>query len=228
MATTEPLTEDALQDKLPLVLDNIVDDAYATLLHNYVKKLPFHFEENVNRVALRGKPTAAVLHGIESDIAVFVSGIYCHGEKRPDMFMHLINATAKKLGIRVGMEHLIRIKANILPPLLTKSHNRINLPHTDTNIPHLVFLYYLNDCDGDTIMFNKQRLDKVGHSDPCYMDDLAITHTITPKKNRMLVFDGSWFHTSSVPTQDYRMVVNINISYPGVISDYSDPAAWGY
>lgn len=216
-----------IQTQLPLVFENCVDESYANLLHSYVKKLPFHFEENVNRVALRGKPTAPVLHDIDNDIAVFVSGIYCHGEKRPDMFMHLIDTTAKKLGISVGLEHLIRIKANILPPLQTKTQNRLNLPHTDTNIPHLVFLYYLNDCDGDTVMFNKQRLANTTNSDACYMEDLAITHSVTPKKNSMLVFDGSWFHTSSVPTLDYRMVININISYPGKISDYSDPAAWG-
>lgn len=214
-------------NELPVVFENCVDDTYAALLHSYVKKLPFHFEENVNRVNLKSKPSAPVLHDIDSDIAVFVSGIYCHGEKRPDMFMHLIQTTANKLGIDFNLEHLIRIKANILPPLITKAQNRLNLPHTDTNIPHLVFLYYLNDCDGDTVMFNKKRVGNTTNSDACYMDDLAITHSITPKKNSMLVFDGSWYHTSSVPTQDYRMVLNINISYPGKISEYSDPDNWG-
>ncbi len=147
--------------QLSPVLENCVDDSYASLLHSHVKKLPFHFEENVNRVTLKENPTAKVLHGIDSDIAVFVSGIYGHGEKRPDMFMHLINATAKHLGIEVSLEHLICIKANILPQLLTKTQNRLNLPHTDTNIPQLVFLYYLNDCDGDTALFNKQRLGNI-------------------------------------------------------------------
>jgi len=76
-------------------------------------------------------------------------------------------------------------------------------------------------------MFNKQRIGDATNSDACYMEDLAITHSITPKKNSMLVFYGSSFHTSSVPTLDYRMVININISYPGKISEYSAPANWG-
>lgn len=54
--------------QLSPVLENCVDDSYASLLHSHVKKLPFHFEENVNRVTLKENPTAKVLHGIDSDI----------------------------------------------------------------------------------------------------------------------------------------------------------------
>ena len=212
---------------LPAVFDDCVDDGYADLLLSYVKGLSFLYVENVNRVKLSEPPAAPVLRDIDRDIGAFVSGIYCHGEKTPDVFLPLIEQTATRLGIAVDLRHLIRIKANILPPLITKTANRLNLPHIDANIPHLVFLYYLNDCDGDTVFFNKQWRAGMSNSAAAAMADLRIGASVAPKKNRMLVFDGSWFHASSVPTRDYRLVVNINISYPGVISDYADPASWG-
>lgn len=214
-------------NNLPVVFENIVDETYAAMLHAYIKDLPFHYVEGVNRVKLSEKPKAKILHDIDADISAFVSGIYSCGQKRPDILMPLITATAKRLGIQVDLDNLIRIKANIVPPLLSKTANRLNLPHTDTNIPHLVFLYYLNDCDGDTVMFNKQMTEGMSNSDAAMMEDLEITHSITPKRNSMLVFEGSWYHTSTVPTQDYRMVININISYPGKITEYANPASWG-
>lgn len=213
--------------ELPVLIDNCVDDAYSQALLEYVKRQPFHFVENVNGFVNREKPRAPLLHDINGDISVFVSGLYSHGQPRPDFLLPLIETAARKVGINVGMDNLIRIKANILPPLLTKTDNRLNLPHTDTNIPHVVFLYYLNDCDGDTVVFNKRRTAESAKSNIIHAPDLAIARSFTPKRNSMLVFEGSWYHTSTVPTQGYRMVININLSFPGKITDYTNPASWG-
>jgi hypothetical protein len=213
--------------ELPILLENCVDDAYAQGLLDYIKRQPFHFVENVNGFVHREKPKAPLLHDIDGDIGVFVAGLYSHGQPRPDFLLPLIETTARKLGMNVGPDHLIRAKANILPPLITKTANRLNLPHTDTNIPHVVFLYYLNDCDGDTVIFNQRRTAETAKTHIVHDPDLAIARSFTPRRNSMLVFEGSWYHTSTVPTQGYRMVININLSYPGRIADYADPASWG-
>ena len=54
-------------------------------------------------------------------------------------------------------------------------HNNM---HTDMKCPHTVCLYYVNDADGDTFFFDKNR---------------EIVDRVTPKKGSMVVFDGLTF-----------------------------------
>jgi hypothetical protein len=75
-------------------------------------------------------------------------------------------------------------------------------PHTDLNdhkgnvIPHVVFLYYINDTDGDTYFFNS--------------DKTEVIETVSPKKGRMAVFDGRIPHGAGIPTKNLRAVANFN------------------
>ena len=73
------------------------------------------------------------------------------------------------------------------PPL----HNNI---HVDVKVPHTVALYYVNDTDGDTFFFDKNR---------------EIVDRVSPKKGRIVVFDGLTLHASSMPTEQYRISLNI-------------------
>ena len=72
----------------------------------------------------------------------------------------------------------------------------IHPPHTDLDFPHWVCLYYVNDSDGDTIFFKDDQKTKI--------------KSVSPKKGRIVFFDGSIYHSSSVPTKHHRIVVNIN------------------
>jgi len=71
--------------------------------------------------------------------------------------------------------------------------------HTDRGLKHTVLLYYVNDSDGDTFLFGKDINDPV-------------SKRVTPKKNRLVVFDGDIFHASSQPTVGKRCIINFNIS----------------
>ena len=66
--------------------------------------------------------------------------------------------------------------------------------HTDTTYPHWVCLYYVNDSDGDTILYD---------------DNGKEIKRISPKKGRIVFFDGTIEHSAGVPTQTNRIVVNI-------------------
>lgn len=69
-------------------------------------------------------------------------------------------------------------------------------PHVDFNIPHKVVLYYINDADGDTVFFNK---------------DGKIIQKVSPKKGRVLVFNGELLHGGGIPKKGPRAVVNFDI-----------------
>jgi hypothetical protein len=62
--------------------------------------------------------------------------------------------------------------------------------HIDHQYQHTQVLWYLNDCDGDTLLY-------IGND----------TVRITPKKDRMLVFNGLIQHTAEMPTQGMRKVL---------------------
>ncbi len=92
-------------------------------------------------------------------------------------------------------EGIERIKANLQINNGFKIQDGI--PHTDTDSIHYVALYYVNDSDGDTILYNEDKTEMV---------------RISPKKGRLIFFRGNITHTSSVPKKyRMRMVININI-----------------
>jgi len=96
--------------------------------------------------------------------------------------------------------NIIRMKCNMQLQNKKSNEKYTAMPHRDYDFSHIVLLYYVNDCDGDTILFEDTT------------DKLKIVHRIQPKKNRLLVFDGNWLHSSSVPiNSEYRVVFNFDL-----------------
>ena len=117
-----------------------------------------------------------------------------------DLGSDILHTFAKKHGIEI--KETLRIKANILNKTNKKDH--IHPPHTDMNIPHMVLLYYVNDSDGNTIIFNEKY---------CFEETpiLTIDKVITPKAGSAILFDGLTYHSSSSPKNTKeRIVLNIN------------------
>jgi len=73
--------------------------------------------------------------------------------------------------------------------------------HIDFRIPHYTGLYYVNDCDGDTIIYNEKKP----------MDQYTELYRSSPSKGKICVFDGEHYHASSKPKNSYgRIVVSYN------------------
>jgi hypothetical protein len=112
----------------------------------------------------------------------------------------LINIIIKFLGIigeDISSKIIHRAKANLLLESLDTTPNP---PHIDViDMKHQVFLMYMNDCDGDTLIYEDKSANK-------------ILTRITPKKGRILFFDGHHYHSSTPPTNNpKRMVINVNL-----------------
>ena len=75
-------------------------------------------------------------------------------------------------------------------------------PHVDyKDKMHYSSVYYLNDSDGPTVIFN----EKLGEN------SLTIKESIEPKPNRLLLFDGSYLHTGYSPSRhNSRVLINSN------------------
>jgi len=91
---------------------------------------------------------------------------------------------------------------------LTKEELKSKDPlHIDLDVPHTVFLYYVADATGDTVLSNYNKYD---YNDP--PKEYKTIKRVTPKQGRVVVFDGSIWHTSFQPyTKQSRCIVNIDL-----------------
>jgi hypothetical protein len=94
-----------------------------------------------------------------------------------------------------------------LNPSITEG--RLDPPHIDDGNNHIVFLYYVMDSEGDTIIYNK--MYEGGSSSLTSVEDLDIIQKVTPKQGRMVVFDGRYYHTAEQPKENIRCIININV-----------------
>ena len=91
-------------------------------------------------------------------------------------------------------------------PKVGFSKDNYNLPHVDYYFPHTTIIYYLNDSDGDTRMFQEFYSDS-----GIERSDFIVKELVKPKANRLLIFDGLQYHTASNPFDfSRRVVININ------------------
>jgi hypothetical protein len=81
--------------------------------------------------------------------------------------------------------------------------------HIDLDFPHTVFIYYVTDSTGDTVLSKHHKYDFDAHPKP---EECEIMERITPKQGRVLVFDGSIWHTAFQPnTQQSRCIINVDL-----------------
>ena len=117
----------------------------------------------------------------------------------------VIDAACNKINFK--RKDILQGRSFLQLPLNLKD-KRIDAPHVDSDVDHMVVLYYVNDSDGDTVIYeNKfEGYDKV----PTF-DKLKEKKRITPKSGRVLLFNGKHWHTSCQPEHNVRCVVNYNV-----------------
>lgn len=104
--------------------------------------------------------------------------------------------------MKCNIKGLSRIKANLLIKDTT-SKGFYHPPHVDNANTKdcYILLYYINDSDGPTIIFDKDVTQ--GHT------NLSELVRVEPKKGRGVLLKSSQFHASSNPVEnDTRLVIN--------------------
>ena len=107
----------------------------------------------------------------------------------------------KNTDLKLKDRIIYRGKSTILFPPSKKQKQESDI-HIDSNNPEIFMdniLYYVNDSDGDTILYENDRK--------------TVIERITPKAGRFLYFDGNIPHCASRPVESLkRLVININLS----------------
>lgn len=103
--------------------------------------------------------------------------------------------------LKIKIDHVVRVKSNMLLRD-SGSTDFYHVPHVDgADEDWLSVIYYAEDSDGDTIIF-----DKTVEQGPF---NLSAVKTITPKQGKAIAFPSKIFHTSQSPvTNDTRVIIN--------------------
>jgi hypothetical protein len=103
---------------------------------------------------------------------------------------------------------IIRIKSNLCTKIFCDNINAHQTPHIDYPIDHMVMIYYVNDSDGDTFVFD-QRVENLDNIKK--LNKLTVKKRISPKKGRVLIFDGRFLHSGMHPREhNHRIIINFN------------------
>jgi hypothetical protein len=99
---------------------------------------------------------------------------------------------------------------NIFP---IQQKNIITTPHVNKSEDHIVSLFYMNDTDGKTFFYN-ETINEIPFSaiemhGKKIVDayNFTINKSISPRKNRMVFFDGSIYHAPEIPTICNRFTI---------------------
>jgi len=115
----------------------------------------------------------------------------------------IVNALLEELVLKVNDIYYTR--AFLQVPLADNFYKGQNGAHIDIPDPHYACVYYMNDSDGDTIIYEQNIHDTPPGSKHI---DLVEHKRVTPKKGRIAIFDGARYHCSSQPRENYRCIIN--------------------
>ena len=189
-----------------LVFDDIIDLEYQekikkVLLSDYQYKgyeFPWYFTQDVtSHKDKNSQKRSAFFHSYvvnnDNETMGTVDSVFHH------LFVSLLNNACSKIGKQDVT--IIQGRSFLQLPINFKG-KREDSPHIDLiNIDHFVILYYVCDSDGDTIIYNEQ----------VKSDGYTVQKRITPKQGRVVLFDGSYYHTAEQPLNNIRCVVNYDL-----------------
>lgn len=187
------------------VFDKVIPQAYADQIEEDLTRtqFPWYYIKDITNIS----------YGNNSGL---VHVAYDHGSMPTEWYPFvkpLVYGIAEAAGHNIAQ--LLRIRVGFLYPTMDSTGH--NTPHIDFNFPHYTACYYVNDSDGDTVVFN-EHATAVGNSlteqtlkEYVEKTKFTIAESCSPKKGRVCLFDGYLFHASTKPKlNERRLVITIN------------------
>jgi len=190
------------------VFDDVISKDYQRNILNLVNEedFPLYFRPNI--VTYNYSDVAANIHG-------FTHQLFENNKSTSTYFntiYPMVLGITEKTGVKFNRLERMRFNFVLGNP---DSKLDYHMPHVDNYTSHLVAIYYVNDCDGDTVIFDQFLDEQTNERDDqiLEMNNWTVKKRVSPKMGRLLVFDGRQYHTSSyTKTQPYRCVINMNLS----------------
>lgn len=185
---------------------NVIDDF---LPEDEFKKLqtamlgpdfPWYFIPSVSR------PSGSYIPAGSMETLGFFHTFYSSIDNKKSYTINIVSSLLDKINdYKNGQIDFVRVRAGLKIQKKGFTDQNYNVPHVDYQFPHMSVIYYVNESDGDTWMFNEEFKQ---FPEP---DVFTVKQRITPKPNRLIIFDGLCYHTASNPiNSDSRIIININ------------------
>ena len=184
-----------------LVMDNLIDDVTSENIKQELVKDTFNWFISEGPLTVSKE-----LYEKNSDDKTFDYYQFSHNFIKDDGSLNsvkidLIKILVEKLQTHFKCEFRFnRIKANLQTEYQTNLvYNTAHRDQYDANRDHIVVIYYVNDSDGKTFIFDNDERP------------WTIKKEIESKQGRFLIFNGKHHHSGNHPKKGIRMVINFNI-----------------
>lgn len=172
-----------------LVFDDLLPDEECDRIYNELCHSNFPWYIQPKTINPNDKESS-----VDGDIMYMSHSYFNNGSQNSSKFLMalaLLNEFSSKTGIQVTS--IIRCQSNLTFPHAEKM---VTPQHTDQIDPHYVLIYYVSDSDGETVIYK----------------DGTVLKSVSPKKGRFLIFDGSLFHSGVTPVvSEKRIIFNYNL-----------------
>lgn len=174
------------------VLDNVISSRYSQYLFDRAAALPWTFVPNLSYGQTNNYDAAGFNH------TYYLAAKFNQKEPKDiasseyDLVKPLLLEAFDKFNIPADLSNVFRSRARMT---LNRPESKIEDRHVDYNFAHWVLLYYINTTDGNTVLYDGER----------------IIETVQPRRGRCVLFNGLIEHASSSSTQSPRIVLNTNL-----------------
>lgn len=131
-----------------------------------------------------------------------------------DFFKTVLYFLADKIGIQI--KDIIRIRLRYTHQVNNHNQSKYAAPHVDfeeIKDDYKTFIYYVNDSDGDTYLFNKIFDGNKETYDPVMKESLETILQYTPKKGHAIYFNGHRYHSGNYPIlSSSRIMINFDFT----------------
>lgn len=185
---------DILKDVV--ILDDFIPDTVVDEFYNYISNnVSWTYQSNISGV-----------EGPTNEMLKSYSGFVTNGQH--PLSNIILNYILKEVNLPLN-PIIHRIRMCLTQKTYTKL-DTISPMHVDLSIPHLTIVFYANDNDGETVIFDKIIENQY---DIDQLNLPPVLQRVKSKRGRAVIFNGKYLHSGSISSDVDRFILNINISY---------------
>jgi hypothetical protein len=178
-----------------MIIDDFIPESFRLTLENLINSNNFEWQYAKNSSYSEWNFGDTVQHDGVFQLCHMIKNIDGYFSKDYEIFKPLIYFFETRTGLKV--KGLYKLKVNMLTQReITEKANKL-ATHKDVSDSneYVSFIYYVNDSDGDTVVYDEEK-DKI--VDRC-----------TPKANRCFWFKSNQWHNATPPkNHPTRIVIN--------------------
>jgi hypothetical protein len=187
------------------IIDDFIPPSYQDMIYKHVvEDMSWKYLESVSGVEDYGSELPYGLHLSKDQDTFYRDLVHPIEGMSEDFVAGILLPMAYEAQTLLGFDSTIE---RIRIAAYHRSNGGIHRPHVDYYYPHHTMIYYVNDTDGDTYIYDEMSVDM----DRTYPTKFTLKAKATPKKGRSVFLNGLNYHSSSPPVSSrIRMAINFN------------------